>query len=246
MRNFFIGPEAISGNLATLTEQESKHLRTVLRLEPGAKINLFDGTGNIYEARIEEFGRQQTRCLILATREAEFSGPALHLGQAILTGQKLDLIIQKATELGVRAIHPFTSSRCTVREINEKKIARWQRIALEACKQCGRAAPPIIMPVTSLEALCAQQNDHDLKIIFWEEEKNCALNELLPQNDAPPPESTIILIGPEGGFTKEEIEQAHGAGYSAVSLGKLTMRAETASISATAIAQYLLGNLQNR
>jgi len=244
MHNFFIAPEAISDNQAVLTGDEARHLRAVLRLTAGQEIGLFDGTGKTYRARIREVGKGRTTCQIIAEQVDQPTGPALHLGQALLTGQKMDLLIQKATELGIRTIHPFHAQRCTMRQEADKKTGRWQRIALEACKQCNRPTPPQIRPVVDLPGLLARETDLQLKLIFWEGETERTIDDLLNlPNQSAPPESVIFLIGPEGGFTEQEVTAAVAAGYRPISLGRLTLRAETASLAAMAILQHRLGNL---
>jgi 16S rRNA (uracil1498-N3)-methyltransferase len=171
---------------------------------------------------------------------------ALHLGQALLQGKKMDLIVQKATELGVAGLHPFVSSYSDGIHLDagreERRLQRWMKIAREACKQCNRPQPPAIFPVAAFDVLLAEVKsvDFDLKLIFWEEERKQGLQEIVEQKAF---RSAIILVGPEGGFSAEEVHRALAVGFQAVTLGSRILRAETAAIACTAILQYLLGNL---
>ncbi len=242
MHRFFVEPAAISGDTAVLNGPEARHLRTVLRLAPGETIILFDGQGTICQASITKVGKNQVECAILARHIAKSAGPVLHLGQALLMAKKMDLVVQKATELGVAAIHPFTVARCTAEAGSSARLSRWQRIAFEACKQSGRPAPPEIYPPFDLDALLARETSQAMKLIFYEEEETTGLAEIFQANQ-PLPASLIFLVGPESGFARDEVEQAKAAGYLPVTLGERVMRAETASIAAAAILQFLLGGL---
>ncbi len=248
MRRFFITPSAVSEDNVVITGPEAHHLHSVLRLKSGEKIILFDGTGWTCSAKIEDISQNAVHCSILSTDTAKQSGPSLHLGQALLTGSKMDLICQKSTELGISTIQPFVSKRCTVNKKSEKQISRWQRIILEACKQCGQFIIPEVLPPMALSKLFEKTEHYDYKFIFYEEmEQTKELNDLFAEEKkSTMPDSIFFLIGPEGGFTEDEVNQAQKAGFIPVSLGRLILRAETASISATAILQYLLGNLRHK
>ncbi|MDH3360455.1 MAG: RsmE family RNA methyltransferase, partial [Desulfobulbaceae bacterium] len=146
--------------------------------------------------------------------------------------------------LGVATIHPYVSQHCSVKERNPNKEQRWQRIALEACKQCKRPTVPECREVSNFDSLLNESADATIKIIFWEQEKSRTLVDLFPA-ETPPPASVMALFGPEGGFSQEEINQAIKAGFTPISLGNRILRAETAVISGSAILQFLLGNLSN-
>lgn len=247
MHRFFIEPAAISGDLAVLAGPEARHLRTVLRLTPGEAIILFDGRGTIYQARINQVNKDQVVCAILATHTAEATGPTLHLGQALLMAKKMDLVVQKATELGVAAIHPFTVSRCTAEGDSSARQSRWQRIAFEACKQSGRPAPPEISRPTDLAGLLSRESSQTMKLLFYEEEETTGLAEIFQaRQEQPLHDSLIFLVGPESGFARDEVDRAKAAGFIPVTLGERVVRAETASIAATAILQFLLGGMRGR
>ncbi len=247
MRRFFINPADISGATAVITGREARHLTTVLRLGPGHRIHLFDGRGGIYVAEISRTGRGEVEAAILERgREKQGPGPRLHLGQALVKGGKMDLIVEKATELGVAAIHPFVSRYCAVRpaaEQQQRRLQRWRRISLAACKQCNRPLPPDCPAPVPLEELLATGGQYDLKIILWEGEKSRGLGDLLARPGRSGLKSILALVGPEGGFSEQEVVQAIAAGFTPAGLGRRVLRAETASLAAVAILQYLLGNL---
>jgi 16S rRNA (uracil1498-N3)-methyltransferase len=247
MRRFFIEAENISGSTAVLTGTEARHISTVLRLSPDTTITLFDGSGSLYEARITKISpaRVETKITTLTPYidTADDIRPALHLAVGLLKGKKMDFIIQKSTELGIESLRPFRSRYCAAHDAGAGKPVRWQRIALEACKQCNRPKPPDLYGVTdynNLISLSGREN-HDLKIIFWEEEAQNTLQETFDALSKA--KSVLVLIGPEGGFSSGEAAAAIAAGFQPTTLGSRILRAETAVIAAAAILQHELGNL---
>ncbi|MEN8142197.1 MAG: 16S rRNA (uracil(1498)-N(3))-methyltransferase [Thermodesulfobacteriota bacterium] len=242
MRRFFVSPADINEQTATLTGSEAHHLINVLRLKAGGRITLFDGTGTTYEGMIASLEPEVTVDITTINPE-DLSRPRLHLAQALIKTKKNELIVQKATELGVDSIVFFTSRYCATDEPSASKQERWQRIAMESCKQCNRPAPPEIRPVISFAECVRSANEHDLKIIFWEETADKNLGVLREKILAEKPEAVFYLIGPEGGLTDEEVALAKEHGFHSVTMGKQILRAETASIAAAAILQFLLGNM---
>jgi 16S rRNA (uracil1498-N3)-methyltransferase len=247
MRRFFVDPENIVGANAYLSGQEARHIATVLRLAPGKTIILFDGSGSYYDAQLTKITPNRVEAKILSITPyidtSETARPALHLAIALLKGKKMDFIIQKATELGVDSLRPFRSQYCAVHDGAADKISRWQKIAIEACKQCNRARPPAIHGGADFKDLLAAsgKEEHDLKLIFWEETGGEILQQTLAQVQET--KSSLILIGPEGGFSTAETEEAVAAGFQSVTLGRQILRSETAAIAAISILQYKLGNL---
>ncbi len=154
----------------------------------------------------------------------------------------MDLILQKATELGVDAIWPFYSEHGIHKPQRDTQMERWQRIVLEACKQCDRARPPEIHDTREVTDLLAHPPPCDTKLIFWEHETRQTLNEVLAGQERDC-NSVFFLLGPEGGFSAAEVAYAQQAGFTPVSLGPRILRAETATLAATAILQFTLGNL---
>ncbi|MDF1578707.1 MAG: 16S rRNA (uracil(1498)-N(3))-methyltransferase [Desulfurivibrionaceae bacterium] len=243
MRRFNVSPNDIEDSEATLRGSEAHHLRDVLRLKPGARITLFDGTGATYEGKIDRLSGDTVTVRIEKKNEADDNRPRLHLGQALITGKKIDLVVQKATELGIASITPFTSAYCSAKEPSANKRERWLRIAMESCKQCNRAVPPKIEPPINIKDCFEKAAGCDLKIVFWEEKADLNLKDIEKRIDREQPRSAFYLIGPEGGLTDDEVAAAKEYGFLSVTLGRQIMRAETASIAAGAVLQYLLGNL---
>ncbi len=244
MRRFFVEPSNIRNTEAIIVGQESHHISKVLRMNRGDKISLFDGHGNIFEAIIQEITREKTKASITQHERAVIEPPYLHLGFALLKGSKMDLIIQKATELGIHTLYPFTSQYS---DAHKKKIKmdRWKRIIFESCKQCQQPIPPVLKPVQNFNELLSIPEKKDKKIIFWEKEKAVDLKDVAFASEDNN-QAVFIIIGPEGGFSDEEIELAQSAGFHSVTLGKRLLRAETAAIAAMSILQFQLGNLDKK
>ena len=246
MRRFFIDPENIVGSSAVLTGTEARHISTVLRLATNTQITLFDGSGSYYEALLTKITPNRVETRIIAITPYidlhEASRPALHLGLGLLKGKKMDYVIQKITELGLACLHPFQSQYCAAQNPAAGRFARWQKIAMEACKQCNRPKPPDLYEVLDFKSLLAVagKDNHGLKLIFWEEEGQKSLQNTLPVSAI---QSAFILIGPEGGFSAGEVADALAAGFQPVTLGSRILRSETAAVAAVAILQHELGNL---
>lgn len=246
MRRFFFDPAARNGDIVLLSEIESRHIAKSLRLHVGSQIQLLDGTGARYLAEITSLGKQVAARILNADTEVREAGAALHVGQAMLKTAKMDFVVEKCTELGVTAFNPFISSRCQGRLDDEerggKRRQRWQRIVESACKQCSRPRPMELTDACSLEALCAatSREPRALRLLFWEEEKKTSLHDLPPFADF---DRIDLLLGPEGGFSREEVELAGSAGYQSISLGPRILRAETATVAAIAIVRYLSGDI---
>jgi len=247
MRRFFVDPENIVGPLAYLTGSEARHISTVLRLAIGTTITLFDGSGSYYEALLTKItpGRAEAKIVSITPyiEASEDIRPALHLGLGLLKGKKMDFIIQKITELGIDSLRPFRSQYCAAHAPAAGRFSRWHKIAVAACKQCNRPKPPSLHDVTGFKELLshAGKDEHDLKLIFWEEERQKPLQEIL--GSVRDIKSALVLIGPEGGFSSGEAAHAIAAGYQPVTLGSRILRAETAAIAAASILQHKLGNL---
>lgn len=246
MRRFFFEPTARNGHEITLSESESRHITKSLRLHVGSQIQLFDGTGVRYLAEITNIGRQVIARILTADEDQQEDGILLHVGQAMLKNAKMDFLVEKCTELGVGTFAPFISSRCQGKMGNEegggKRQQRWQRIVESACKQCSRPRPMELKNVTSLADLCcsARPDPLTLRLLFWEEEKGKSLHDLPPLTEYT---QIHLLLGPEGGFSREEVELAGSAGYQSITLGQRILRAETATITAIALMRYLAGDI---
>lgn len=244
MHRFFLGNQQPDGNRITVTGPENHHLRNVLRLKPGDRIICLDGLGTEYEAELEHLGETETTARIIDRRVEEPGCCRITLGQGLLTGHKMDLVVQKSTELGIATLIPFTSRYCSVRDPATAKVQRWQRIAREACKQCRRAREPEILPPRNWAECLAMAADHDLTIIFWEKETRKTLRHLGDQITRQQPASLLFLVGPEGGLAEEEIALARAINIQTIGMGRRILRAETASLAAAVMVQYLVGNLE--
>jgi 16S rRNA (uracil1498-N3)-methyltransferase len=239
MHRFFINPLNIEGLRATLSGPEAHHLRNVLRVSTGDEVELYDGAGSIYRAAVEKNGRE-IELAILSRQISVPDEPSLFIAQGFLKGKKMDFLIQKATELGIAGFFPFHSAHCAVPASKEDRTSRWDKITLEACKQSGRPIPLQVTPFPDLNTLLAESEGYSCKLIFWEKEIFTRLQTLAHLSSQ---RSVIAVIGPEGGFADGEIDKARQSGFLPVSLGNLTLRAETACISTMAILQYLCNKL---
>ena len=249
MRRFFVEPENITGPNAVITGADARHISTVLRLAEGTTIILFDGSGSYYEAVLTRVSTSRAEAKIVAItpyiETAAENSPTLHLAIGVPKGKRMDLIIQKSTELGVASLHPFRSRYSSEQAATESRLSRWGKIAAEACKQCNRPRPPKIFPPAGFNDIVrgGGLDEHDLKLIFWEDEKGQkTLHRILEPLDII--RSVMVLIGPEGGFSTEEVERAVEAGFEPVTLGSRILRVETAAIAAASILQHELGNLE--
>ncbi len=247
MRRFFFDPNTRFGDRVTLSEQESYHIARVLRLQKDTQIELIDGLGGLFTAVIVDVGRN-VACRIVGQREmvVDTEKVSLWVGQGLLKGKKMDTPIQQCTELGVARLTPFVSSRCQGRPDEmqgRKKSERWERIVVSACKQCGRAQPMEIDEVIDFSAMLALANQDSglLRLVFWEEEEKVHLHEVMTADQAIG--GVCILLGPEGGFSRSEMAVAKDLGWQTVSLGSCILRAETATLTAVSLVQYLIGNL---
>lgn len=242
MRRFYFDPQSRKGDILFLPEEESRHVTKVLRLPVGREIELLDGEGTVFRAIIVAPGRRVEVRIDGVVARDEGVGKIVWVGQGILKGEKMDTVVQKCTELGVTRFSPFESSRCQGKADltqSRKRHERWQRIGLAACKQCLR---PKLMQMdfpTNLADLLREGSTAQ-RLLFWEEEKEIHLHDIPALRTA---QSVALLLGPEGGFSRDEVDLARQLGWSTVSLGERILRAETATLTAVSIVQFLLGNL---
>ncbi|MFV0314731.1 MAG: 16S rRNA (uracil(1498)-N(3))-methyltransferase [Anaerotignum sp.] len=241
MPKFFVEPSQIKENSIHFLEDDAKHIKTVLRANKGDEIIVCDGLGTDYVCRIASLEDGVVAEII--SNEPCQSEPKtkITLYQGLPKADKMELIIQKCVELGVDRIVAVSTKRCIVKldKKEEKKLVRWQKIAEAAAKQSGRGKiPEIAMKVLSFsEALC-EAKAMDGAIIPYENEKDCGLRSFVEGFSGA---EVGVFIGPEGGFTEEEIQTAKDAGVLPVTLGKRILRTETAGMTAIAILLYELG-----
>jgi len=234
------------GRSVELGKNHIRYIRNVLRLEKGDPLILFSGTGMEYGAVIRQISRDAVIADIIEKKDIRDSGIRITLAQALPKGPKMDAIIQKATELGVSRIIPFDSTRSIPKLTGEKALSRtdrWQKIALEACRQCGRGDIPDIAEISTFHEVLDMPVEEDLKLIFWEEESGRGIKDVLRSEISSGARGFFVIVGPEGGFSKEEVEAAVKKGYLSVSLGRRVLKVETASTAILAILQYERGSL---
>lgn len=239
-KRFFVYPQNISGGIATITGQTARQMSQVLRMREGDAIVLLDGTGCRYDARITSITKSEIKAEITETRCC-VNEPALKLTLAIghPKGDKLELIVQKATELGISNIVVIDSERTVARPDSSKvkdRLARWQRIAMEAAEQSGRCRSPEVSGVLTYADLMTRLGDYDLAIVAWEDETGTTLKGLLREHKEA--KSILLVVGPEGGLTEDEVESARRSGAKCASLGGRILRCETAAIAACAAIMY--------
>jgi 16S rRNA (uracil1498-N3)-methyltransferase len=256
-RRFHAPPSAFSVDHRSvrLASDEARHLRDVLRVPRGTEVYVFDGAGKEFQCQVEDSGRDFAQLSVVAeVQPARPESPLdLTLAVALLKGEKFDTVVQKATELGVTRILPVITERTDVRLRDggegAKRVARWQRIALEAAKQCGRArVPDVSEPLTSRSLLAAltgqavSSGRTDVLRLFFSERGGESLAKTIQALSAHP-QVVTALIGSEGGWTAEEITQASAAGWRVVTFGGRILRAETAAIAVAVLLQHLFGDL---
>ena len=242
MRRFFTAPEAVQGNSIIFDSELAHHMGKVLRLAPGEQVTVCTGDGMVYLAELEQFSKDSVTGRILEVLENQKETDVqIVLYQGMPKGDKLELIVQKCTELGVSAVIPVETGRSIVHldaKKAEKKIERWQKIAHEASQQSKRVQVPEIGPYLTWKQCLAQLKDDDgLTIIFWEDEQTQSLKHLLrSQNEKP--RKINMIVGPEGGLSEDEVNQLREIGAVSASLGKRILRTETAGLAGVAIILY--------
>ena len=240
MPRFSIKKNIINNNTAIISGDNYKHIVKVLRLKSGDSLTLFDEDSMEYNGKIEKIDTKQITIIIenqiLNNKESEID---INLIQALPNkSNKMDFIVQKATELGVKSISPVYTTR-TNPSIKEKRN-RWEKIAIEACKQCGRANPPAIYPITEIKNIYSNISTQSLNLFLYENSQNSLKNYF--NNLLQLPGIINIIVGPEGGFTDEEVELAKNSNFHCLGLGPRILRTETACISAISILQFYFGD----
>jgi len=245
LRRFYSPQKLDTGKSVTIAGTDAMHISKVLRLKAGDTVSVFDGRGHEFECRIKSVSSREVVLAVVKAYPSK-SEPAVHItfAQAMLKSKKMDTLIRQATELGISRWAPFFSER-SVPTPDHKRLAarleRWNKIGRESLKQCGRDILMEVSSPASMEAVLKQGQTCDRKIIFWECESN-------PLGDAVPmtPESIsniIVVVGPEGGFSVQEIELAKSLGYVTAALGPRILKAETAAVSAAVLIQYCFGDM---
>lgn len=245
MPKFFVSPDKVNDGIITIDTKDVGHIKRVLRLGEGDIITVCDSTGTDYNAKISKINENAVLCDVISSHKNS-SEPNIEVTiyQALPKASKMEYIIQKNTELGVARIVPCSLSRCVVKldgADGEKKRARWQKIAAEAAKQCGRGQIPEIAPIHTLPEVIEQMHQADLCFIPYECEKTNSLKKILQNSKNAI--KICYLIGPEGGFAPEEISAAAEAGIPSITLGPRILRTETAGEAVLAMLMYELGDI---
>lgn len=240
VRRFYSDTIDAAAGLAALSAEEAHHAREVLRLKTGDTLNLFDGEGREFSGKLSSLTK--TFGEVVEVREVVPSAPESNLsitqGSVVIPGDKYDLVVQKAVELGVVEFVPLTSMRCEIKLKDlDKKLTRWRRIALDASKQCGRARLMLIGEPLDVKTFVKGISDGFDQRIFFSERDGDKLS------FDPPVRTLVSVIGPKGGWDDSEIAAARDAGFDIATFGGRIMRAETAAIALTAILQHRFGDI---
>ena len=239
MPRFYVDFALSPDSVVELPDNVVRHLN-VLRVKNTEEIVLFNGNGKAYPALPEVLEKRRTRVRILREEATDNESPLnITLVQAVSAAERMDFTLQKSVELGVAEIRPVISERCVVRlsgERAEKRVARWQEIVVSACEQSGRNIVPKVLPLTTYVQALQQLPQETTKLLM-------SLNRAQKLSDVRPQSGKVVfMVGPEGGWTEKEEQQAFDAGFQSVTLGKRVLRTETASLAAIAAMQTLWGD----
>jgi 16S rRNA (uracil1498-N3)-methyltransferase len=246
MRRFFVEEITPTTDSLSLTGKEARYISKVLRMKKGDKLTIMDGKGQSFESIVEDLDYKEVKVRINKSISPPPPSPIkIRLAQALIRSNSMDYLIQKFTELGINSIHLFYSERTVIRLKPghlRNKMDRWMEIMKSACRQCGRATLPTLNQPLPFEKIIKNVPDKEtLKVLLWENEGMLDLKKVL-RSMSPIPH-TLAMVGPEGGFTLNEINQARKAGFHVVSLGNRILRTETAAVSLISIIQYEWGDL---
>lgn len=243
MRRFTLQPDQVAGGRVTFDAGESRHLTRVLRLRPGDTVVATDGAGHDYTVRLERLGETAIGTILAEAAGVAVSPLAITLIQGVPKGDKMEAIVRAATELGVARVLPALCERTIVRLETSRwreRARRWQRVAREAAKQSGRAVIPEVATPRPLGEWLAAGDPDDLGLCLWEGD-GTPLRGVLAAASAP--RSARVVIGPEGGLARDEVEAARAHGFTVVSLGPRILRTETAGPAIVAVLQSRFGDL---
>jgi len=240
MPRFPIAENKINDNKALISGTDYKHIVKVLRHNPGDQITLFDTNSAEYYGKIREISKRDILIDIIQTKKVNTESPIeITLLQGLPKGDKMDYIIEKATELGVNRIVPVITERSQVREGDRKK--RWERIALEASKQCGRTKPTYIENTLDFKDAANIYSDSGLPIILHVTSEVSTKDYI--KNSLQAPQNIILFVGPEGGFSENEVLFGNKMGFISLGLGPRVLRTETASVAVLSVLQFHYGDL---
>ncbi|MFZ5861631.1 MAG: RsmE family RNA methyltransferase [Nitrospirota bacterium] len=246
MPHFFLAPGSIQGDAVTITGALARHLAGALRYREGDRITVVSDNGQRLRVALVETAAQRVCGRVVEPLTDETApGPRVTLAHAVLKGDHMDAVIQKTTELGVHRLVPLITRRTVVRPKHDRstrQIERWRAIALEAAQQSERLTIPFVDDVVSLaDWLESRSGDQSIRWLLGERETRRFLRSEL--STRPPADEVSLVVGPEGGFEEEELDQARAAGCVVVSLGRAVLRAQTAGVAALTILHYAWGGL---
>lgn len=239
MKRLYCPPENVEGSRIYLDDKGAHYIKDVLRLKKGDRIEIFDGKGNKYSCILQGVNRGKIFATINSKEFSMSKEPSCRsvLAQALPSKHsKMDFIVEKATELGVDEIIPVAAERCITQALSLHKLERWQKIASEASRQCGRAKVPRIKEVLSVEDALAAFSTFDMKLFACIDKGTVCLKTILKDKDSL--KDIAVFIGPEGDFTKQEINAAKENGFNLVSLGERVLRTETAGLYVLSVLDY--------
>jgi len=240
---FFVEGVHAVGDRVAFAPDDARKLAVVLRKQSGDRVQVVDSGGVAFAATLEVGGRDvAARLDERLDRGAVETALRVTIAQAVPKGQKMDLVVEKATELGAHAIVPVRSARVVAHETSPAKVERWRRIAKSAAQQSGRVRVPDVADVHDWDALLATFAAYDRVYVPWELADPAPLRDVF-ERELPAAASVLIVIGPEGGFAAAEIERARSAGASAISLGRRILRTETAALVVLSAVLYARGEL---
>jgi 16S rRNA (uracil1498-N3)-methyltransferase len=244
MPRFYVPQAKIENGMLRVEGSEVRHIRRVLRLKTGDGIVVFDGSGNEFEGKILEESPSSVVIMVQSIFSSERESPLeITLAQSLLKGEKMDYLIQKATELGIKEIVPFHSSRSVPLIEKSRRLNRhhrWEKIAVEASKQCGRGLIPKIEILRDYDEILKSISSDFLCLILWEKE-GARLKDIFKRSREK--RKVFFVVGPEGGLSEEEIRIAKEKDFIPITLGKRTLRSETASLCLLSILQYEWGDI---
>ncbi len=243
MQHFFVIPEQVGETEIYVTGQDVNHMKNVLRMKIGEQVEISDGNNKKYLCEVSAYEEEQAVLRILEIREADTELKSrLYLFQGLPKNDKMELIVQKAVELGAYEVIPVSMKRCVVKldaKKAAKKVERWNSISESAAKQAGRSIIPKVSDVVSYREALERAEQMDVVLVPYELEEGMAETKKL-LHQIQPGQSVGIFIGPEGGFEREEVEQAIEAGAHPVTLGRRILRTETAGFTMLSILMFEL------
>lgn len=246
LRRFFTDTQVTVGSVAAIEGPDAHHIQSVLRLKAGAAVLLLDSIGGLYEASIKSVAGKRVLVEVVSQKPLQGEAPVnITVAQALLKAKKMDQVLRQLTEMGITRWIPYVAGR-SIKKLPsarvENRLQRWNSIAREAVKQCRRGLMPIVDRPINFTNLLDDETPYDLKLLFWEE-ATASLQMIKRNIAAGPIRHILILIGPEGGLSRQEVTEAQQHGFTIAGMGPRILRAETAALAAVALVQLLWGDL---